>query len=496
MDMFKKYQEQNDIDIGDYVVVKMFDYNNTMKPYEIQLQGLIVDKVPDYDGYNINLYESHIFVGIIPLPTVSTKLTHINGACILNKIFIRRWMIVNHCKKSLLNNPQITISTSQVLPQVTMPIIPIPTQVTMSIPQNIPIKSSQLIPQVVTPILPLVTTSISQNIPASPPQIGAPIPQVSTQSTKPSPQMITQVSQQMVAQNTSLTSNQITQTVNNTKQILKRSTVSEPRLNNTDIKPNIIHEPKSMSICDEVLNKLRQFVGNIVFRSVFSVISVPEEKPCYIKCYNNNGTITIHDSDEELIKNIVPEEISKRIVYKYQHFYGFTIKDHYFDINDKWTDQQLHFTDNRYCNIDLFEGCKWGIVERGHAIQPTRNNIICGTVSQIHTSKPPSFDKWFVVSSQFMFLWQLIMNINVSETPTDEEIIQRLIIPENPNNFYIRYEIPASRYIYAAIYLLLIKKVNKLPEEWNLSKRFDSKQNDFKSFESWWINRILYQNVK
>ena len=89
--------------------------------------------------------------------------------------------------------------------------------------------------------------------------------------------------------------------------------------------------------------------------------------------------------------------------------------------------------------------------------------------------------------------WRLIMYERWPETYrtlTDKELVDKLIIPENKENYYIRHENPESRYIYAAIFLLLVRQKEKLDPEWDLPKKLNSKLGTNIPFEIWWLEQF------
>jgi hypothetical protein len=69
--------------------------------------------------------------------------------------------------------------------------------------------------------------------------------------------------------------------------------------------------------------------------------------------------------------------------------------------------------------------------------------------------------------------------------------IESLIIPINETNHYIPHEYPLSRYLYAAIFLLAVLKINKLPEAWHLPKKQNNVTGIMEPFEEWWPKKIL-----
>ena len=97
--------------------------------------------------------------------------------------------------------------------------------------------------------------------------------------------------------------------------------------------------------------------------------------------------------------------------------------------------------------------------------------------------------------SQFLFLCRLIV-YKYKDWPesisslTDEQIIKRLILPENTKNYYIRHENPQSRYIYAAIFLLVVRNHKQLNREWDLPAKFDVIEHKHIPFEIWWLKKF------
>ncbi len=240
-----------------------------------------------------------------------------------------------------------------------------------------------------------------------------------------------------------------------------------------------------------MLANLKGFYQTLIFR-LADAMKLAEQKPQYIKYYKEDGSVEVLETEREVRKEI-GEEADKRLVQKHSHFFGFTLVKKLESYIKLLEDTQLHFSDNRYCNID--DGCCWlSNVEKHHAICPKKGTIICGIASRRQENLPPSFDRWFCCSTQFLFLWRLIVYKTWPENilkMSVEQILEQLIIPENEVNFFVRHETPTSRYLYAAIFLLIIRKEEKLPEEWNLPKKYDPIRKENVPFEVWWKEKCL-----
>lgn len=248
---------------------------------------------------------------------------------------------------------------------------------------------------------------------------------------------------------------------------------------------------EDMSINNIALERIRDFFSNLFFRSIES-IRLTDQKTHFFKYFKEDGSIEILTSDRDVRKQL-GKDADLRLIPKVPHFYGFTSNNSITSMSKTWENSQLHFTDNRYCTIDFHEGCEWGDVQKLHAIYPIKGSIICGVVSRRHHDKPPSFDRWFSCSKQFLFLWRLIVHKNWPlpiTNLTDEQIVEKLIIPENLNNYYIRHENPQSRYIYAAIFLLIVRNQKTLNSGWDLPKKFDPIRKINVPFEEWWLQKF------
>lgn len=287
----------------------------------------------------------------------------------------------------------------------------------------------------------------------------------------------------------------------------------DPKINNIGM---IVNPDKSVTlkvICckqnnlsypeQKLRNRLRELGANLVFGKINTIITKPPNSIDYINYYNEDGKIITYCSKDELEKTIQKttsnEKQVDRIAYKVPHFFGFTKKN--FNNQDS---REIHFSANRYYNIDFWEGFTWEVKEKD--VKPylsQANDQICGVINQskeTKSDKASSFEKWFICSQQFKTLWMLLKFENWPEkfnNYSDEQIIKLLILPENTENVFIRHEVPFSRYLYAAIFLLAVRNVEVLPSEWNLPKRklLDTNGvfgNEMIPFEKWWPYKVMY----
>lgn len=238
----------------------------------------------------------------------------------------------------------------------------------------------------------------------------------------------------------------------------------------------------------DLRDKLREFVSSLIYREVTAVYTKPPGQIQYISYYSSDGKITAITDDKKHLGE------PNRLAYKVSHFYGFSSPcqgPSYEKSSTSGTD--FHFTMNRFGEISFWEGIRWNGVEKNKAFLVKSGNLICGVSSQTKESNAPSFDQWFVCSRQFKFLCHLIMSTNHEEKlrMKRQDIIANLIIPENPENLYIPHEIPISRFLYAAVYLLACCDEVELPKEWNLPERKSPQGTTMEPFEVWWPRKVL-----
>ncbi len=240
-----------------------------------------------------------------------------------------------------------------------------------------------------------------------------------------------------------------------------------------------------------LLKYARAFFKNIVFRRIHAIHTKPEDTISYINYYGFDGKISTLADDRKVLQE---KDGSKRLAYKVPHFFGFAQSTDDYMLEDNLTKNvQLHFTMNRFAQIDFWDGLDWEDVDKTKAMRPIDRELICGYASQVSNSQAPSFDKWFVCSEQFMLLCYLICTKDWAHPFIDMkevDLIQMLIIPENKEHIYIAHEFPISRYLYAAIFLLCVRKVQTLPEEWTLPTRKSLTEVDVEPFEVWWPNKL------
>jgi hypothetical protein len=240
-----------------------------------------------------------------------------------------------------------------------------------------------------------------------------------------------------------------------------------------------------------VKEKLRAFISNLAFREVTAVYTKPTGQIQYINYYAPDGKVHVMTDDKKHMKE------TGRLAYKVGHFYGFSGPcqgPRYEKSSTAGID--LHFTMNRFSGISFWEGIEWEPIEKSKAFLLRTGNLICGTVSQTRESHAPSFDQWFTCSRQFKLLCFLLMTNNHEEILRMKrtEIIENLIIPENKENYYIPHEIPISRYLYAAIYLLVCCEEKLLPPpDWQLPQRRSPFGPEMERFEIWWPRKVLDQ---
>ena len=226
--------------------------------------------------------------------------------------------------------------------------------------------------------------------------------------------------------------------------------------------------------------KLARFMSTLLFRKITTVHSKPVGQIEYINYHSPDGKILTVPDDKKLVDQ---PDAAKRLAYKVSHFYGFSTPISELSSEDGRTKgKDIHFTMNRYAQIDFWNGIEWQQINRSKAFRPSQGDLICGAPPAVLSEQAPSYDRWFVCSPQLRFLCSLI--IGTGQHPPINDVINLLIMPENPSNFYTPHEIPISRFLYAAIYLLACRPDVTIPSEWNLPKR------DRETFEVWWPKKM------
>lgn len=235
-----------------------------------------------------------------------------------------------------------------------------------------------------------------------------------------------------------------------------------------------------------LLTKVQKFFSQLEFRKIKTIHSRPQGEIEYIKYYSpDNKVVTIMD-DKNYVNDI---EERKRLAYKMSHFFGFAEP---LEVKHNLTkSDNIHFTVNRFGLINFWKGLKWDKVDGSTTFKPEVGNLICGIVSNNVSHNASSMDEWFVSSPQFHLLCDAICVENFLEKNNykKEQIVKALIIPKNEKNYYIPYEPVLSRYIYAAIYLIV--KYNEIPpEDWTLPKR-KGIDGTMQPFHIWWPNKVI-----
>jgi len=242
---------------------------------------------------------------------------------------------------------------------------------------------------------------------------------------------------------------------------------------------------REFDLSQEAINlhrKLQEFMTPLVFRVIKVVHTKPANQIEYINYFAPDGQVTTIPDD----RKFSDDAGKNRLAYKVSHFFGFAHPFAGQQQEDFTTaDKDMHFTMNRFSEPDFWNGLQWSDIDRSKAFRPEKGTIICGSPPALATDQAPSYDHWFVCSPQFMFLRNLICH-GQPRVLSDTDVIARLIIPENVNNLYIPHEIPPSRYLYAAIYMLVIKEVKTLPTTWQLPTMRNPKTFEIEPFEVWW----------
>lgn len=238
------------------------------------------------------------------------------------------------------------------------------------------------------------------------------------------------------------------------------------------------------SLESQLLDKLRRITSKWVFRSAKVLHTVPEKQVHYAVVYKPDGQMEIFDDPRQ-----IPEELNtnRRVALSLPHHFGFTRSPRNLS-GEKETQvtsgKELHFSDNRRRAFDLWGGFGMIDADVSTVFAPREGDIICGQASQVRKQDLPSYDGWFVCSRQLELLIRLFRDPEI--TSEYDDVVQNLIIPENTDNYYVSHELPLSRFAYAAIYLLAVRKQKQLPQEWNLPTKKMPGFTDQQPFEVWW----------
>lgn len=240
---------------------------------------------------------------------------------------------------------------------------------------------------------------------------------------------------------------------------------------------------------------LLDLIQDLIFKRVHISYSKPDGIIEYINVYLPDGKVKTLSDDKHIPEVLIGcTDIGQRLAYKVPHFFGFTKTDMIYDVSKSGAlrEKSIHFTSNKHSNIDFWDGFTWtDSREQARVYLPQEGNLLCGKASHFVTGKAPSFDKWFNSSEQFMRLCKLLQTYNPRQDLDPAPYIDALIIPVNETNHYVPHEYPLSRYFYAAVFMLAVLKMNKLPEAWRLPKKQNSITGLMEPFEEWWPNKIL-----
>lgn len=252
----------------------------------------------------------------------------------------------------------------------------------------------------------------------------------------------------------------------------------------TDLEP-----PSSVSL--QMLKKLRTFASRLIFREIAAVYTKPPDQIQYINYYAKDGSVSVITDDRKF--NTEPDS-EKRFAYRVPHFYGFgkPIPGPSYE-NPETKDVAIHFSMNRFSEVEFWDGMGWGSVDKSKAFRPRKGDLVCGWASAGRNPNAPSFDHWFVCSPQFKTLCYLLC-VDGAEVKLGwkrDVTLERLTMPENPNHYYIAHEIPLSRHLYAGIFSLVCGGTSKLPSEWKLPERKAYQDAATEPFEVWWPTRLL-----
>lgn len=247
----------------------------------------------------------------------------------------------------------------------------------------------------------------------------------------------------------------------------------------------------------QLKEKMLKFIDGLVFKTV-NVVHTPKPEKCdYINVYLPNGRVeTVVDDDE--VYGLIGNDVEGRLAFKVPHFYGFTYPDTQFIVpefsqsNKKEPTKggSIHFVVNRNNVPNFYEGARWDKYDFW-AFKAQAGQIVCGKLSSVKTNKPPSFDYWFVSSIQFLNFCKLLSSKYVPKSDQMQELLDLLVLPKNDKNLFVPHEPYISRYIYAAIYLILTTGTTKLPDEWELPRR--SVGGSMMAFEEWWPKVFMNQ---
>lgn len=270
--------------------------------------------------------------------------------------------------------------------------------------------------------------------------------------------------------------------------------------------PNLIEEKDGMismrflfvretdveaNVQNHLLKKMRNFMSRLVFREITAVYTKPLNQIQYINYFAKDGSVSVITDDRKF--NTEPDS-EKRFSYRVGHFYGFAkpLPGPNYE-NAETRDVSIHFSMNRFSEIDFWDGVKWCGVDKSKAFRPNKGDIVCGWASRGRDPNAPSYDHWFVCSQQFKNLCYLLCVDGAEERLgwEREVALERLILPENPLNYHIPHEIPMARHLYAAIFSIVCAGVTTLPSEWNLPERKVYQSNISEAFEVWWPARVM-----
>ena len=237
------------------------------------------------------------------------------------------------------------------------------------------------------------------------------------------------------------------------------------------------------NVQNHLLKKLRTFMTKLVFREITAVYTKPPNQIQYINYFARDGSVSVITDDRKF--NTEPDS-EQRFAYRVGHFYGFAkpMAGPTYEVAET-RDVSIHFSMNRFSEIDFGDGMKWCGVDKSKAVRPRKGDIVCGWASKGRDPNAPSYDHWFVCSPQFKHLCYLLC------VDGAEGSLENLILPENPLHYHIPHEIPMSRYLYAAIFSLVCGGMMILPPEWNLPERKVYQTASAEPFEVWWPARVM-----
>lgn len=231
-----------------------------------------------------------------------------------------------------------------------------------------------------------------------------------------------------------------------------------------------------VTFADDIAGKVGRYICNFFQNSLtFRIVSAvfppdSKSKTSHILYYHPDGKIRAVVDDVPVLKQF-PEH-GPRLVYKHEHFYGFSSEI------DGISTKALYFTSNRYATIELLEEIKWGDI-RQYPMKPSVGTVICGVSSGKINGNSESMDQWFICSEQFKLLVDLCLQ---RKKISLKKAVENLIIPHNKDNMPPKGENPQHRYLYAGIWLLMNRQ--PIPEFFNLPKKANE------PFEVWWPRQI------